>query len=111
MTELDAREAALRDELTAMREEIKQLQALQVEYHQQLTEEVGLAQHQAVGDAVAEEREQLLRLVMEGEAGALEAIWKYKENNRDKIIEAETTRKGLLDDMLKRYSDLFIQDH
>lgn len=103
MARLGERETKLRQELVSMRGELDALAQEQTALYQRLEEEVQQAQQEAVTTAINKERQELHHLVMEGEAGVLQALWSVKEEGRDAILALEQERKAKLDALLERF--------
>jgi hypothetical protein len=102
---IDAKEQSTRRELEQMRGELQGSLTEQRAIHATLAPEVRAAQRALAGQAVTVVRQELRRMVIEGEAGGLEAIWRYKEDHRESIRALEVQRRDELQELERRVAE------
>jgi hypothetical protein len=71
--------------------------------------EIKSQQRTLVRQAVAATRRDLHHTAMEGDAGVLEAIWRFKEDHREQIRTLESDRKAKLDALDTRLEDSLVE--
>ena len=106
LTGLDARETATRTALVALRDHFRETLAARDRAHATLVVAIHAQQQALVGKAIAAVRRDLSRMAMEGDAGVLEAIWRFKEDHREQIKSLELERKRLLDELEVKYAEV-----
>jgi hypothetical protein len=102
-TVLESREAATRAALTSLRDRFRAAVADHQRSYQELAPAVRAQQQALVRQGIAAVRHELHRMAMEGDAGVLEAIWRFKEDHREQIKAQELERKRRLEEMELKY--------
>jgi tetratricopeptide (TPR) repeat protein len=96
---------ATRHDLEELRDELHRQAAEDERRYQSQVPKIHAEQRRLAAAAAHAVRESLRTTAIEGEAGVLEAVWRFKEDHRDQIQSAEVERKAKLDELLWRFSD------
>jgi hypothetical protein len=103
---LERRETATRSALAALRDHFSTSVASHERARQELEPTIRTQQQALVRQGITAVRRELHSMAMEGDAGALEAIWRFKEDHRDQIKALELERRVSLDELELKYGDV-----
>ncbi len=107
--DLDQREERTRAGLETLHRRLREVANRDRQRYQTLVPKVHARQRELAAAAVAATREQLRTTAIEGDAGVLEAIWRFKEDHRDLIKNLELERKARIGRLEERFNDALLE--
>ncbi len=109
MVHIDDRTRVIRSAMQTSRDRWSKTAAEHSKKLAELRPEIQRQQRELVNAAVAAVRHDLRSMAIEGDAGVLEAIWRYKEDHREQIRRLEIERTERIRRIEQQYYDALIE--